>query len=91
MTFKQGLVLFFWVASYGCSTISAPMAPEMIATWLVIGKDEASPAHLRHHTSTVDLILSFDAATNFRCYSPEDDLIIRNRMSALEAIQGSGL
>ncbi len=66
----------------GCASIDRqPLPSEQIHTWVLTEKG------LRHHSGAVDLVLSFDKVQNYRCYSPDDDLIWRNRMSALEALQ----
>lgn len=66
----------FWLA--GCS--SAPVVPpETVTTWIV------TPTGLRHHTSAEDQTQAFLDSIGYRCYSPEDDLAWRDRMSLLES------
>jgi len=89
MTLKQGIILFFSLSLWACASLNQSLPKVTVEPWIVVPSSTLNPAYLRHHDSKGDLKLDFDHAGGFVCYSPDDDLIWRNRMSALEAIQAS--
>lgn len=78
------LVILSCLVLGGCASTGGQLPTETITTYIVV------PSGLRHHAGAVDLMLSLEQAQGYRCYSVDDDLTWRNRMSALEALQ-SGL
>lgn len=83
MSWRQALVIISCLMLWACSTLhNGTMPQETIQTWVVV------KSGLRHHAGQEDRTITFEEAIDYRCYSPNDDLIWRNRMSGLEASQG---